>query len=168
MKNNFYSSKELLLLLFIIKLNIIISQPSEIARYRHDYSGSSSPGEMYGPQKQKADYKPLPWRDKFPRYEMNITDILELHKMTQKEPIFEPILTKKKQSGSSPRVAELLRPIQVRCPKGWNPWGPICIAEVSLGPRTECFGDHSRFISALSGTTPKQTSIFPGKFKFKI
>ncbi|KAH7650206.1 hypothetical protein FG379_003285 [Cryptosporidium bovis] len=162
MKYNIGLNKKLILLLIIAKSNIIISQPSEIARYRHDYSGSSSPGEMYGPQKLKTDYKPLPWKDKFPRYEINVTDILKLHRMTQKEPTFDPILTKKKENGFSPRVPELLRPIQVRCPKGWSPWGPMCIAEVSLGPRTECFGDHSRFVSAPSGTTPKQTSMFPG------
>ncbi|KAJ1614301.1 hypothetical protein OJ252_710 [Cryptosporidium canis] len=151
-----------LTLIFLLSTcNYSLSQNS-VAQERHDLSGSASPAEMYGPQRLKSDYKPLPWRDKFPRYDINVTEILELHKLTEKEPEFEPILTRRRESGIDQRVPELIRPAQVRCPKGWTPWGPLCVAEVSLGPRTECFGDLGRFVSSASGTIAKQSSIFPG------
>ncbi|OII75195.1 uncharacterized protein cubi_03211 [Cryptosporidium ubiquitum] len=151
----------LILLLFTLSFKYGLTQQN-VAQERHDYSGSASPAEMYGPQRLKSDYKPLPWKDKFPRYDANVTEILELHKLTEKEPEFEPILTRKQEKGVDNRVPKLIRPVQVRCPKGWTPWGPLCIAEVSLGPRTECFGDMGRFVSSASGTLPKQSSLYPG------
>ncbi|KAH8581993.1 uncharacterized protein ELE39_002972 [Cryptosporidium sp. chipmunk genotype I] len=150
-----------ILLLLVSGFKYGVSQRN-VAQERHDYSGSTNPAEMYGPQKLKSDYKPLPWKDKFPRYDVNVTEILELHKLTEKEPEFEPILTRKQEKGVDNRVPELIRPVQVRCPKGWTPWGPLCMAEVSLGPRTECFGDMGRFVSSASGTIPKQSSLYPG------
>lgn len=150
--------------LFALSLKSCLAQNSA-ARERHDLSGSASPAEMYGPQRLKSDYKPLPWNDKFPRYDANVTEILELHRLTEKEPEFEPILTTRQESGLDRRVPELIRPAQVRCPKGWTPWGPLCTAEVSLGPRTECFGDLGRFISSASGVMPKQSSVYPGKLR---
>lgn len=154
----------LTLLIFFLSFKYGLLQQN-VAQERHDYSGSASPAEMYGPQKLKSDYKPLPWKDKFPRYDVNVTEILELHKMTEKEPEFEPILTRKDEKGIDNRVPELIRPVQVRCPRGWTPWGPLCIAEVSLGPRTECFGDMGRFVSSAPGNLPKQMSLYPGKIE---
>lgn len=153
----------LILLLLVLCFRYVLLQRN-VAQERHDFSGSTNPAEMYGPQKLKSDYKPLPWKDKFPRYDANITEILELHKLTEKKPEFEPILTRKQEKGVDNRVPELIRPVQVRCPKGWTPWGPLCMAEVSLGPRTECFGDLGRFVSSASGTIPKQSSLYPGNF----
>ncbi|OII77562.1 hypothetical protein cand_017220 [Cryptosporidium andersoni] len=145
-----------------IKLSFKHIFAQSAANYRHDFGSSTSQGEFYGPTKNKDNYKPLPWPDKFPRLDLNITDILELHKMTNKPPEMEPILTSGSGSGKAPRVMQNLRPIEIRCPKGWYPWGPLCIAEISLGPRTECFGDYSRILSTLPGGESKQSSSYPG------
>ena len=145
-----------------IKLSFKHIFAQSAANYRHDFGSSTSQGEFYGPTKNKDNYKPLPWPDKFPRLDLNITDILELHKMTNKPPEMEPMLTSGSGSGKAPRVMQNLRPIEIRCPKGWYPWGPLCIAEISLGPRTECFGDYSRILSTLPGGESKQSSSYPG------
>ncbi|KAL7066241.1 hypothetical protein ACR3K2_33230 [Cryptosporidium serpentis] len=149
-------------IIILIKLNFKHIFAQSAANYRHDFGSSTNQGEFYGPRKNKNDYKPLPWPEKFPRLDLNITDILELHKMTNKPPEMEPILTSGSGFGKAPRVMQNLRPIEIRCPKGWHPWGPLCIAEISLGPRTECFGDHSRILSTLPGSESKQFSSYPG------